>query len=172
MFEVGILSKNESLELIEGEIFEKTISESDFIKTQQIAEALAKSFGQQAIVKVNESICLHKYFQLTPDISVLRPCADYYEGRLPHASDAFFVVELTETNYNYDISINPRSRHYGFSQFPEVWFVNPIIGLIEVCTKPNHGYSHIRTYQRGKTVQSETVPHLSVEVDRIFGENF
>lgn len=168
MLSNGILPKNEMLELIEGEIFTKTVTDVDKAVTLEVAEILARQFDGQAIIQTFHSLRLNDYYQLIPFITVLKPRADFYEKQIPNAADAYFVVELTLEKENYDVSVNPRSRHFSHPHFPEVWFINPVAGFIELCTKPNFGYSHIQTLRRGRTAISEAAPNLQIEVDKIF----
>jgi hypothetical protein len=165
MVEAKILLDNECVELVEGEILERReiVSDED-IKSRKIAEVLRLAFGEQAVVNVKPLIQLYEIQCLRPSIAVINPVI-YSDNSIIKAENTFFIIELTESKFNY--TDNPRSWYYGLFNYHEVWFVNLNLGLIEVCTKPNSGFSQCRTYLRSNVIKSETSPNLSLKADEI-----
>lgn len=165
MFEAKILLDKECIELVEGEILERneTISE-EIIKSQKIADVLQLEFGVQAFVETKPLVQINEIQCLRPSIAVTKslPCS---QSNIMKAGDTLFVIELTDLRFNY--ADNQRGRYYGLFNYPEVWFVNLNLGLVEVCTKPNYGFSQCRTYMRGNIIKSESSPNLSLNTNRI-----
>ena len=165
LFKTGILSKNESVELVEGEILLRRETVLDELqKAKKIAKNLSQAFGDKALVKIQHSINLYEIQSLKPSIAVIKPfSAD--KTNQTNAEDTFFVIELTDLRFNY--TENSRCRYYGQFNYPEVWFVNLDLSLVEVCTQPNYGYSRCRTYLRSDTIKSENSPDLQIEANKL-----
>jgi Uma2 family endonuclease len=59
---------------------------------------------------------------------------------------------------------------YAEAEIYEVWIVNLQNDIIEVHQNPSSGiYQLAKIFKRGEKVQSEVLPDLSVEVDKILG---
>lgn len=165
MFDAKILLDKECVELVEGEILERReIVYDEDIKLRKIADALKLEFAEQAIVSVKPLVQLYEIQCVRPSIAIINPLISDKDNIIK-AEDTFFVIELTDSKFNY--ADNPRSWYYGLFNYPEVWFINLNLGLIEVCTKPNSGFSQCRTYLRNSVIKSETSPNLSFKVDDI-----
>ncbi len=165
MFEQEILRDTECVELVEGEILERIESVcGEDAKSQKIADLLRLAFGEQAIIEIKPLIELNEIQCIRPSIAVNKP-SNSNKSRVTKAEGTFFVIELTNLKFNY--ADNPRSRYYGLFKYPEVWFVNLDFGLIEVCTKPNYGFSQCRTYVRNSVIKSENSPSLSLNSNQV-----
>ena len=165
MFEQEILRDTECIELVEGEILERIESVcSEDAKSRKIADLLRLAFEEQAVIEIKPLIQLNEIQCVRPSIAVNKP-SNFNKSRIAKAEDTFFVIELTNLKFNY--ADNPRSRYYGLFNYPEVWFVNLNFGLIEVCTKPNHGFSQCQTYARNSVIKSENAPSLSLNSNQV-----
>ncbi|HQU84732.1 MAG TPA: hypothetical protein PKY59_16455 [Pyrinomonadaceae bacterium] len=163
-----ILSKTTAVELIQGEIFHRLeLIPDEFAKAEKLQKILENSFKDKAIIKVFPSIRLYDIQCVKPSIAVCKPSIKPAENDFFISEDTFFVIELTDTKFNY--ADNARSRYYGMFKYPEVWFVNNDLGIIEVCTQPNLGYSRCRTYLRHDICQSETEPDLQIKASEVLG---
>jgi Uma2 family endonuclease len=79
------------------------------------------------------------------------------------------VVEVAETSLYRDRNIKlPRYTRAGVS---EVWLVDLGADRIELyaSAEATGSYASARTYVRGETVRSETMPGLALDVDEILG---
>jgi Uma2 family endonuclease len=64
-----------------------------------------------------------------------------------------------------------KSPLYAQSGIAEVWIVDVDHDAVEQHTEPLAGrYSHLCTYQRGKTITSAALPHVSLTIDSILPE--
>lgn len=167
MLKSNVLSKSDSIELIEGEIIRRTETvENELVRAKKIALKLKKTFGEKATVKVQPSLYLHELQIVKPSIAIIKP-SSAKKKRL-NKDDLLFAIEISDNRFNY--ADNPRATYYGMFGVQEVWFIIYNIGFIEVCTNPNFGFSHCRTYLRKDLAKSTTIPDLEIEVNKILGE--
>jgi hypothetical protein len=166
MLETRILSKSDSLELIEGEVFKRKETVTDeLLKAEQLALNLKKHFGRKAVIKVQPSVYLHELQMLKPSVAVIKPSSA--KKKRFYKDDLLFAIEFSDCRFNY--SDNKRAKYYGMFEVQEVWFLIHNLGFIEVCTNPNYGYSRCRTYTKKGLIKSETIPDLEIEVDKLLG---
>src|SRR5438046_2943564 len=99
MVEVGILTKYDRVELIEGEILEMSpIGNRHSACTDRATMLLAPVLQGRAIVRVQGPVRLSDNTQPQPDITVLSLREDYYASGGPVARDALLVNEIAETS--------------------------------------------------------------------------
>jgi Uma2 family endonuclease len=91
MGEVGLLSEDSRVELIEGEIIEMSPIGSTHGGTVNRSSALLnRKLGNIMIVSVQNPIRLSDFSEPQPDIALLKPRKDYYSKSHPTPDD--FVV--------------------------------------------------------------------------------
>lgn len=84
----GVLKEGDRIELIEGEMIEMApIGSRHLAKVNRLARLLSQCVGNQAIISVQNPIALPPHNEPQPDLALLKPCADDYEGKLPGADD-------------------------------------------------------------------------------------
>ena len=84
MAEAGILGWNDRVELIDGELIDMApIGSAHASIVSRVAYALMEAFSNRAIVQVQSPIRLSETSELQPDVSALRPRADWYENSHP-----------------------------------------------------------------------------------------
>jgi Uma2 family endonuclease len=90
-----------------------------------------------------------------------------YDGRRhPRPGEVLLLVEVSDSTVEYDR--NKKMPLYAEAEIPEVWLVNVQNETVEIHTRPRGGvFSLIRVLRSGDTIQSEIVPNLEVEVDKI-----
>src|SRR5437763_4867901 len=94
MAEAGILTEDDRVELIEGEIVEMSpIGSRHAACVNRLNMLLSRQAGQGWIVSVQNPIVVGDYSEPEPDVAVLRMRDDYYSQALPTASDVLVVIE-------------------------------------------------------------------------------
>ena len=132
--------------------------------TQDIILLLLRS----AIVWVQNPIVLDDYSEPQPDVSVLRPRADFYGQAHPRPEDVLLVIEVSDTTLAYDRKI--KVPLYARSGIPETWIVNLPEERVEVYADPAGGiYQTVESYSRGEEVQSRSLAALRVSVAEVLG---
>jgi len=88
MAEAGIFSEDESVELLEGEIVERTpISSRHAACVNKLTRLFARELGERVVVSVQNPVALTETSEPQPDLALLRPRPDFYAPVLPGPED-------------------------------------------------------------------------------------
>lgn len=133
MLEAGILSEDDRVELLDGEIVEMAAVGGRHIRTvNRLNMALSPAAAdQELVVSVQNPLRLDDQTEPEPDLALIRETSG---GEVPKAADALLVVEVSETSLSWDRNVKlPR---YARAGIPEVWLVDLASGGVEIHTKP------------------------------------
>jgi Uma2 family endonuclease len=169
MAEVGILKREDRVELIDGEIIEMTpIGAPHICCVMFLTDIFVRRLQGRAMVSPQSSVRLHRRTEPEPDIALLRPPLARYRKAIPAADDVFLVVEVADTSQYRDRVVKlPR---YAAAAIPEVWIVDVDASVVEVHRRPlATGYGDVRTARRGDRVAPEAFPDVILSVDEILG---
>ncbi len=170
MGEVGILPEDERVELIEGEILEMSpIGSRHAGIVNRLNDLFTLRLRGRAIVAVQNPISLgSKYSEPQPDLTLLRPRADYYADALPEPPDILLVVEVMDTSVKYDRRLKlPLYARAGIS---EVWLLDLNGERVEVCRRPAlGGYRDLRTIPRDDSLAAAAFPEVVFTVADLLG---
>ncbi len=178
MAEAGILSPEERVELIDGEILQLSpIGDRHQACVDRLNQLFVRRAGDAAIVRVQGPIRLDDRTEPEPDLALLRPRPDFYASGHPRPRDVLLVVEVADTSLAYDRQIKlPR---YAQAGIPEAWLLiladpgDPRAGQVaglEVYREPSpHGYRSIRRYELGERLAPQALPDLPCTVDELLG---
>ncbi len=169
MGKAGILSEDDRVELIEGEIITKSpIGSRHAACVNRLNNLLAGAISQSAIVSVQNPFRLTDYSEPEPDIALLRPRADFYASNHPTPADVLLIVEVAETSLEYDSGV--KIPLYAQVIIPEVWLADLEHQVIMQYTRPSAGtYQEVRQIRRGESLISSVFPDLELSVDKILG---
>src|SRR5437867_2452059 len=144
MAQAGILSEDDRVELIDGEIVAMTpIGPRHNAAVNRATRALVTIVGDQAIVQVQGSVRLDRFREPQPDLALLRPQPDFYALRLPGPSDIFLIIEIAEASLRYDREV--KARIYGQAGVQEYWLVDLDDRSVSCFTDPQSGsYQKLR----------------------------
>jgi Uma2 family endonuclease len=168
MGEAGILTSEDRVELIEGEVLAMPpIGSVHAGRLDQLAERLGQVSQERWIVRVQNPIRLNDFSEPQPDLCLLKRRDDFYVGHHPAPQDVLLVIELSETSLDQDRKI--KVPLYAQAGIPEVWVIALSLGWIEVYAEPSNGeYTLIRRWKAGETLISPTIADLSLEVSPFF----
>ena len=122
MAESGILTEDDRVELIHGEIVEMApIGRRHAAGVDRVADLFFHRFADGAIIRVQNPVRLDEYSEPEPDVALLRRCADYYEAGHPTPADVLLLVEIADTSTAADRQV--KIPLYARSGIPEVWLV-------------------------------------------------
>lgn len=169
MADAGILTADDRVELIEGEIIEMSpIGKRHASCVNRINRLLGRLASQAAIIQVQNPVRLNDFSEPQPDVSLLRLRDDFYERAEPTPADVLLVVEVADTSAAYDRGV--KVPLYARSGIPEVWLVDLAEDRIEIYARPSAGvYQDVRHVSRGESVSSNAVAGLSFAVEEILG---
>ncbi|HZC18468.1 MAG TPA: Uma2 family endonuclease [Rubrobacteraceae bacterium] len=171
MAEVGILSQEDRVELIDGELVRMRPIGAGYINcVNRLTTVLVEFSARRYQVSVQNPFRLDDERKFEPDLVLLREHPGETGLSMPAAEDALLVVEVAETSLYRDRNIKlPRYTRTGI---PEVWLVDLGAARIELYAGPGvaGSYAIARTYGREETVRSESAPGLALDVEEILGD--
>lgn len=169
MRESGILTEDDRVELIDGEIRNMSpIGPYHAAIVTKIVKFLMGQVKDDALISPQNPIQLNDYTEPQPDIAVLAYRDDYYAQALPTAEDVLIVIEVSDTTLSYDRE--EKMRRYAQAAIPEAWIVNLSEHVVEQYTVPAQGqYTRIQKVLLGDTITSSVFPTISLNTSLILG---
>jgi Uma2 family endonuclease len=167
MGEAGILTADDRVELIEGELVAMAPIGSEHVAaTNALTRLLVLAVGDRGIVSVGNPVRLSRHSEPQPDFAVLRT-RDDYRTALPRPEDTLLAVEVANTSLDYDRNV--KLALYARSGIPEVWIVNLAAEEVEVYRSPiGDSYSARARVGGSDTLTIEAIPEVRIPVAEIF----
>ena len=167
MIELGLIKDYEKAEIIEGELIQKMpIGKRHSAVVEKLNEILRDELGKTVSLRNQQPIGFGEYNEPEPDLAVLQRREDFYSENKPVPQDVLLLIEVSDATLKYDR--DTKLALYAEAEIPEVWIVNLPNDIIEIHQKPSSGiYQFTKIFKRGETVESEMLPDLKLEVDKI-----
>ena len=123
MIRAGILSEDDPVELLEGEVVRQMPTASSHAGcVNRLTRLLGTAAGNRAILAVQNPLALGEFSEPEPDLMLLRPRADFYADAHPTAEDVLLVIEVADTSLATDLEVKvPLYAGHGVR---EVWLVD------------------------------------------------
>ncbi|HEX7314195.1 MAG TPA: Uma2 family endonuclease [Pyrinomonadaceae bacterium] len=169
MGQFGIFSEDARVELVCGEIIQMSpIGERHASCVATLAQLITLRLRLSALVWTQNPIVLDDYSEPQPDLALLKPRGDNYRTSKPTPDDVLLIIEVSDTTLEYDRKV--KVPLYAAAGIPEAWVVNLPEERIEVYSDPTGGeYQTVRSYTRGRRLQSHTLAPLSLSVSKVLG---
>ena len=169
MVEAGVLTKDDRVELLDGEIVEMA---SVGVRHQAVIDRLTHLFvtraGDVVIVRVQGPLRLPPRSEPEPDVLLLERRDDFYNQQHPGAAAAFLVIEVADSSVRFDRTV--KFPIYARSGVREAWLVDLTTDVIEVHRSPTtDGYADVSVFERGSHITPGALPDVRVLVDDILG---
>ena len=137
MIAAGILTENDRVQLLEGEIVLMTpIGPPHRYAVHVCAKALGKLLPPAWELMIQQPITLANS-EPEPDLSVVRSEAALALDRHPSAADTAIIIEVADSSLPLDR--NRKQAIYAAAGIPEYWIVNLAERCIEVYREPAPG---------------------------------
>ncbi|NET28262.1 Uma2 family endonuclease [Okeania sp. SIO1I7] len=170
MQDAGVLTGNERVELIRGEIIKMSpmgIRHPACVKC--LAELFILRLAQTVTVGIQDPVRLNNTSEPQPDVSLLQRRPDFYRTQQPQPENVFLLIEVSDTTIKYDREV--KVPLYAENNIVEVWLVNLTEECLEVYRQPKgNGYEIVQTFQKGETVTIQAFPNVTFTVDEILGD--
>jgi len=138
MMETGILTKEDRVELINGEIIKSSPIKSTHASIVDIlTEELIFQLRKKAIIRTQNPITLNDFSEPEPDLAVVAFRKDRYRNQHPSPNDTFLVIEVADSTLSTDRTI--KIPLYATANIPEYWIVNIPKSQIEIYRTPLDG---------------------------------
>jgi Uma2 family endonuclease len=134
MVDVGILSEDEPLELLEGELVVVTPQNPlHAALTERIRRLVEKAHGRGAHARTHSPLAAGLASLPEPDVGLYRGEVEDYLDHHPTGHDALLVVEIATTSRLVD---RAKARIYALAGVPVYWLVDVPNRRVEVRTEP------------------------------------
>ena len=164
MGEVGILTEDDRVELIEGELIAMSpIGSAHSGTVNALTHMLVQVVGDRGVVAVQNPVQLDDRSEPQPDFSVLKPRADFYRRATPLPHEVLLIIEVADSSLAYDRGV--KKSLYARHGIPEFWIVDLPAGEVEVCRSPGSGdYALVSRVGRGGILEPELLPGATIPV--------
>jgi Uma2 family endonuclease len=158
MGETGILGPADRVELIAGEIIDKSpIGVLHAATVDALAKHLSRCAGESVFIRCQNPLRLDNISEPEPDIAILRPRADFYTTAHPGPADVLLVIEVADTSLAYDLGTKvPLYARHGI---PEVWVIDAATRRTRVFCQPAGGREGGHATDSGYATEMSVEPH-------------
>jgi Uma2 family endonuclease len=169
MAEAGILTEDDRVELIDGEILEMSpLGRKHWVCVNRITRLFVRAVGDRAIVHIQNPIVLGDYTEPQPDLVLLRPRDDFYADMDATPDAILLLIEVADSSVDYDRRV--KAPLYARMSIPEYWLADVGREHIVVHLDPtSDGYRTTRVFRRGESFRPTAFPDLQIVVDDILG---
>ena len=169
MAEAGILTEEDRVELLDGEIVEMTpIGRPHAACVAALIRVLVIGVGSRALVWPQGPIRLAARSLPEPDVTLLRPRSVSYGDADAGPRDVLLLIEVSDSSLGRDRAI--KLPLYAGAQIPEYWIADVQARAVEVHREPSgSSYASVRRFGRGESVSPLAFPDLRIAVDEVFG---
>jgi Uma2 family endonuclease len=169
MADVGILSPQDRVELIRGEIINMTpIGSRHGAVVDRTAQTITRQMGDAVIVRAQGTVVLDRFSAPQPDIAVLRKKDDFYAGKNPGPADILLIVEVAESSLEYDRTV--KAALYAIAGIPEYWIADLQSGRLICHLNPAQDvYRVAREFHPGDQVTPQLLPELVIPIEVLTG---
>ena len=168
MIEFGILTEEDRVELIRGEIIEmwpirtKNATCMDFLN-----QLLSSKLQDRVLITIQRPVELNHNSETQPDIVLLQPRDDLYVTAHPQPQDILLLIEVAELTVLYDRQ--EKIPLYAEANIAEVWLIDINEQIVEVYQQPTViGYQHIEKFTLEQTLSIQAFPEINITVSEIF----
>jgi Uma2 family endonuclease len=162
--EVGILSPNARVELIEGAIHDMSpIGPFHSGVTMRLNRFFNTRAKGRWIVSAQNPIGLDNYSEPQPDLALLKPAPDDYVSHHPTPDDVFLLIEVADSTLDFDRG--KKLQVYARAGILEFWIINLQESTIEIYREPHFtGYENKTVVRAGDKACPATFPDAAVDV--------
>jgi Uma2 family endonuclease len=163
MLEAGVLTPEDRVELIDGEILTVAPQSSAHATcVSLVQDAVRAAVGTNVHIRVQLPLALGTHSEPEPDVAVVAGSVRDY--RDAHPESALLVVEVADTTLAYDRGV--KGSLYGRAAVPEYWIIDLTESLVEVHCDPiansqarfGWDYRSVSRFGPGDSLESLTLP--------------
>jgi len=168
MAEAGILTEEDRVELIQGEIIKMSPIKSEHSGHVSRLNALfSKLLGDRAIISVQNPVRIDDSSEPEPDIAILQYRADFYTKQHPRPENVLLLIEVAYTSEDYDREV--KLPLYANAGVPEYWIVLVKESRIEAYHSPTRdAYRNKVIVSKGDALYFNAFD-LTIQVSDILG---
>lgn len=165
MVEAGILTENDKVELIRGEIVVMAPIGSRHSACVSRLNEVFEGLRELALRRVQDAIRLSDS-EPEPDLVLVSRHDDYYAAAHPTPDDIHLVVEVADTSQRFDREV--KGALYAENRIREYWLVDVEANRIEIRREPEGtAWRETRTAGPGETIRLAAFPDYEVRTDDV-----
>jgi Uma2 family endonuclease len=163
MIELGILTENDNVELLNGVIIEKTFKGTKHCSANdRAAHIFYRILGDKAIVRNQNPIWLDDFSEPEPDIVLAALDENDYEDKHPTPEDIFLILEVSDSTLSYDRTA--KRAAYARAGIRQYLLLNVQDGTLEDYREPGlDGYQSKQTLRDEQTFNLVAFPDVSLQ---------
>ena len=167
MAEAGILTPDDRVELIEGEIVQMSPMGSRHAACiKRLTQLFVATLQMQAIVSVQTPVRLSDYSEPEPDFAILKSRSDFYATQHPQPADVFALVEVSDSTLQFDRGT--KAVLYAREGIEELWIIDLNASSVEVYRSPSsEGYRDVQVLQKGELVAFQAFAEMTFRVEEL-----
>lgn len=167
MYDAGILSEEDKLELIHGELIQKSpIGSRHALVVNRLNLLLVPKIQEPYFLSVQNPIQLSDFSEPEPDLAIIKGPMDRFEQEHLKANDTALLIEVSDTTLEKDQEV--KLPLYAEAGIIECWIINIEKKEIEVHSKADQSsYTERRIFRKGAEISVEALG-LKVGVDQVF----
>lgn len=168
LIETGILTTDEKVELLEGQIIQMSPQRPPHAATtQRTANYLSRLLAERAYIRVQLPITLLPNSEPEPDIAVVRIDEREYFDHHPTADEIFLLVEVAKTTLKSDRII--KASTYDKAKIPEYWVLDVQERQVHVFREPvGNTYQQETILNEDTTISMIAFADVNVSLNQLF----
>ena len=171
MAAAGVLTRDDRVELIEGEILEMApIGTRHGSAAGRLLKRFILAVGDEAIVRAENPVNLGTLSQPQPDLLLLRPRVDDYVDLRPGPQDVLLVIEVSDTTLDFDQGAK-RGLYARFG-IREYWVVDINDRRLIAYSDPRDGdFCEMVVHGLEAVPAPRALPHVKIAVRDLFASS-
>lgn len=168
LIETGILTSDEKVELLEGQIIQMSPQCPPHAATTQfVSDYLRDLLSLRATIRVQLPITLPPNSEPEPDIAVVRIDSRKYFDHYPAPDEIFLLVEVAKTTLKSDRTIKVPT--YAKANIPEYWILDVQERIVNIFREPvGETYQQEIILKEDATISIVTFPDINVCLSNLF----
>jgi Uma2 family endonuclease len=162
MIDAGVFGKDDRVELVEGELRAMPpIDARHAGKVKRLNQLFSRLAAGRVLIAIQDLLALPDYAELQPDLMLLQPRQDFYEGSNPTPADTLLVVEVSDRSLGFDR--DTKLALYAVHGVPEAWLVDLKNQRLQIFRDPGpDGYRQILLPDKTQSVAPLLLPDLEI----------
>lgn len=167
MVAAGILTKDDRVELIKGEIVAMSpIGPHHSGIVNRLVRILVPQQENRMLASIQNAVQLDQFSQPEPDLAFLKPRADDYVDSHPTPDDVYLLIEVADSSLAFDRDV--KADLYAEAGIPEYWLIDLVNNAFLVYRQPSpEGYRRRQKIVAGETVSPQAFPDIRLNVSDI-----
>ncbi len=152
MVEYGILSEDSRVELLNGQIVEMSpIGTFHASCVKCINKIIQSLVPDELIIGIQDPIILNDFSEPEPDLTILRPRANFYADAHPRTEDILLLIEVADSSIRVDKET--KIPLYARSGISECWLLNTTTKTLEQYRMPgSDNYQYKKLFSEIDTI--------------------